>query len=305
MLDFPTQLFRENLLEKEFFIPTLFFSLKEPLAMASNTTVPSLSNQEQITGNRPFLLDLSVIVLISAAISTASHQLFFMTLFVPVVLALRFALWALLPREEKSHSFPVEALFFLICLVLGAFNDWNSVHYHKIYNYTVPQYFPQVSQIPFWMLLYWGMILRFLSTLFTWSPLSPSPEIRNTISLFKKKLGENPWAKVGIILLLVALTRQCIYRFYLHPIFSWLPFALALVLYLILFPPDRHDLKLLGIFLLGGPAIEILYIQVGGLHHYHLGWIGGVPLWIALWWLVIVLIWKDFSKRILEILPKA
>jgi len=103
--------------------------------------------------------------------------------------------------------------------------------------------------------------------------------------------------KVALELALVLATRQTIYRLYLDPVFSWLPFLLALAVFAALFRPDRHDGKLLLIFLAGGPLIEVLYIQVGALHAYHLGWLGGVPLWIALWWLLIVLIWKDLAFR--------
>lgn len=40
----------------------------------------------------------------------------------------------------------------------------------------------------------------------------------------------------------------------------------------------------MALLAVGGTAVEIAYIQLGGLHRYALGWLGGVPLWIALWW---------------------
>jgi hypothetical protein len=70
------------------------------------------------------------------------------------------------------------------------------------------------------------------------------------------------------------------------------------MIFLLVCSPTKHDLKLLLIFLIGGPLIEILYIQLGGLHQYDLGWLGGVPLWIALWWLLAVLVWKDLAYRL-------
>lgn len=48
-----------------------------------------------------------------------------------------------------------------------------------------------------------------------------------------------------------------------------------------------------------GAIVEVAYIQGGGLHRYHLGWIGGVPLWIALWWPLAVLVWGDLARRLL------
>jgi len=41
---------------------------------------------------------------------------------------------------------------------------------------------------------------------------------------------------------------------------------------------------------------------VGGLHHYALGWFAGVPLWIAPWWLLGLLVWKDLGWRLLATL---
>jgi len=97
---------------------------------------------------------------------------------------------------------------------------------------------------------------------------------------------------------LTFVTRQSIYVHYLDPVRSWLPFLIAIGLYLVLLSPTRHDAKLLAVFFVAGPASEILYIQVGGLHRYHLGWLGGAPLWIVLWWMLAILIWKDLALRL-------
>ncbi|RLB52449.1 MAG: hypothetical protein DRI90_22095 [Deltaproteobacteria bacterium] len=96
-------------------------------------------------------------------------------------------------------------------------------------------------------------------------------------------------------------TRQTIYRLSADPWWSWLPFTVAIVAWLLLFRPSGHDAKLLALFAVGGPGIEILYIQVGALHQYALGWLGGVPLWIALWWLLAVLVGQDLSARLLRL----
>jgi len=62
----------------------------------------------------------------------------------------------------KSANAKAEILFFLICTVIGAFNDWNSVGNKEIYQYTVPYNF-DFLKIPIWMLLYWGIILRLIA----------------------------------------------------------------------------------------------------------------------------------------------
>jgi hypothetical protein len=80
---------------------------------------------------------------------------------------------------------------------------------------------------------------------------------------------------------------------------SWLPFAAALVIYVLVFRLGPHERVLLALAAIVGPLVEILFIQVGGLHRYHLGWFGGVPLWIILWWMLAVLVWDDVSARLL------
>lgn len=256
-------------------------------------------------GDRAFALDAAAIALVSVAICAASHSLAFMTALVPSVLAARFAIFAVLSQQERGGaSLAAELGFFVLCTLVGAFNDWSSVVRHEIYAYTVPSYFPELSTIPLWMLLFWGMILRFLATLFRWHRLAPPPGTRDDVFLPGRRLRSR-WLKIGIELALVAATRQLVYRHFDAPLLSWLPFAVALALFALLLRPDRHDRLLLGLFALGGPAIEVLYIQVGHLHRYDLGWIAGVPLWIALWWLLAALIWKDLSGRLQSAFARA
>jgi hypothetical protein len=202
--------------------------------------------------------------------------------------------------KNEQVNIKAEILFLLLCILLGAFNDWNSVCNKKIYVYTVPHYF-NFSTIPIWMLIYWGMILRFFSRFTRWQALDPNTDASNTIGIGNWKI-DNGLAKVSGELLLVLVTRQTIYQFYRDPLLSWMPFLCALGLFLVFFKPTKHDFKLVLIFLLGGPLIEILYIQIGQTHYYYLGWIGGVPVWLVLWWCLIILVWKDISFRIQKVL---
>jgi len=209
---------------------------------------------------------------VSAGICLASQRPALMSALVAVALALRFAAWARLPAGERWGSLASELAFF-----------------------------PAVSTIPLWMLVYWGMILRFLATLCRWQKLAPPARPRDEIHL-PGRIVAAPWLKVGVELLLVVSTRWLVYRHYGDPLLSWLPFAAALVLYAGLFRPDRHGRRLAGILAIGGPAVEIAYIQLGELHRYQLGWLGGVPLWIALWWVLAILIWDDLSARLQALL---
>jgi len=260
-----------------------------------------MTNADRPAGDSHLLtaIDAAAVAAIGLAICLASRRLWFMTILVPLVVAARCSLVALAAKRERVNL-AAEFAFLAICTLLGAFNDWNSVVHHRIYDYTVPHFFAWTT-IPLWMLLYWGLILRFVARLARWRALAP-PAAPVDVVRFGRRTIVSGMLKVALLLALVALTRQAIYRWYLHPVLSWLPFAAALFVYGCLFPPDRHDRRLLGLFLVGGPATEILFIQLGGLHYYHLGWLGGVPLWIALWWLLIVLIWKDLSLRVERLL---
>ena len=245
--------------------------------------------------NRLMALDGACIVVVSAAICLASRHLVFMSVFVPLVLVVRIVALAVL-AEREGVNMKAEIAFFLICTGLGAFNDWNSVCNKKIYDYSVPHFF-EFSSIPLWMLLFWGMILRFFARLARWERLGPDDAPSNLVGVGRFR-AHSAALKILAELCLIASTRWMIYRFYMDPVLSWLPFLAGLCLFALLFHPSRHDYKLLVLFLLLGPVVEILYIQAGDLHFYHLGWFGGVPLWIVLWWALIILIWKDLAFRI-------
>ncbi len=250
--------------------------------------------------DRGFALDLASVALISVGICLWSQRLSVMTLGVGAVLALRLVVFARLPREQRDLSLLGELVFCSMCTLLGAVNDWNSVTRHRIYDYTVPVYFPELSRVPIWMLLYWGLILRLVSSLFRWSRLRLSPA-SNAVHL-GRHVTRHVGVRIGVMLALVIITRQTIYRLYLDPVFSWLPFALGIVGLLILLRPDARRLAVLAVFGTLGPAVEVLYIQVGQLHAYHLGWIWGVPVWIALWWVLSAAIWGEISGRIVGLL---
>lgn len=235
--------------------------------------------------DRAFLLELAVVAAGSLLIAAGSRHLVVMTVAVPALIAARFLLWRRLAAGPDDRL-AGEAAFFVTLVAVGGLNDWNSVVGHRIYDYRVPVFRPDLTTIPFWMILYWGQILRLLTALVEWRRLGSLPARPRAL-----------WRSAGL-LALVLLTRQAIYRWYLDPILSWLPFAAALAVYPILAGRSRRDLALAAFVLVGGPAIEVLYIRVAGLHAYHLGWIGGVPLWIVLWWVLGTLAWADIGPRL-------
>ena len=251
------------------------------------------------TGSRALAIDAAALVVVSLAISLAADRLLLMSALVAGVVATRLLAWLALPRRERGCGRATEVLFFGACTLLGAFNDWLSVCVHRVYDYGVPHAFPALSTIPLWMLLTWGVILRFAATLAGWRALDPPPEPRDDVWLGRRRVRSGP-LKVAMELALVLGTRQCIYRLYSDPVLSWLPFAAALLLWILLTRPDGRDRWLLGLAIVVGPVVEVLYVQVGGLHRYQLGWFAGVPLWIVLWWALGVPVWADLSARLLR-----
>ncbi|MBP8130448.1 MAG: DUF2878 family protein [Candidatus Hydrogenedentes bacterium] len=245
--------------------------------------------------NRLTAVDAGVIAFVSAAICLAADRLVLMDILVPAALIARMAVLFRL-RKAEGVCFRAEAAFFAVCTLLGAYNDWSTVCWRGVYDYNVPHEFA-FSTLPMWMLLYWGMILRFMARFARWRALGAPLRLANTVGFGRLRV-ESGAAKVALILALTFATRFMVFRAYLDPVWSWLPFLIALAVYLVLCPPDRHDVRLMAVVLVAGPLVEILYINVGGLHRYHLGWIGGVPLWIAVWWILVILIWKDIAFRI-------
>lgn len=169
------------------------------------------------------------------------------------------------------------------CALVGYANDWNTVVRHGVYDYGGPHDLAPWSSIPSWMLGFWGLIFRFVLTLSAWERLgerSPAGEIR----LGPWARGRtHPWLRRALVLALVLVTRQAIYRLWAHPVLSWAPFAAALGAHAWLFPWGRRERSLVLLALTVGPLAEAALIA-SGLHQYALGWLVGVPVWIALWW---------------------
>jgi hypothetical protein len=249
--------------------------------------------------DRAVALDGASVGAVGIALCFASDQLVLMTVLVPVVIVGRMIAWWLWVRVATRDSLSRELGFLTLCTLLGAVNDWNSVVRHKVYLYTAPADHPAISTIPTWMLLYWGLILRFVATLASWERLGPNAS-GDLVRFGATQWRSTRWS-LALRLALVLVTRQAIYRFHRDPILSWLPFLLAIGLYAYCFPLGRRERTLALLFLLGGPVVESVFIQWGHLHWYALGWFGGVPLWIVLWWVLAVLVWADVSRRLLSL----
>jgi len=232
----------------------------------------------QVSG-RALFIDGAAVLLVGLAVVLFGERAGLMWTLLGMVIVARFFFWARLPERT---SWRVELAFFVICTLIGAFNDFNTVVRHGVYGYELPAELPSLSTIPLWMLVYWGLIVRFVFTL----------------TRYRAPAREERRGKLIVMAVALIATRQCIYVFYEDPVLSWLPFAIALLAWPFLVRTDRHDWTLAIVALTVGPLAEALLIGLGGLHHYELGWVGGVPLWIVLWWVLATWIWKDLGLRI-------
>lgn len=243
-------------------------------------------------GDHAIALDLALVAGVSVAVCAFADQPALMDVVVGAAIALRLLLWSRIPAGERDLTFAGELAFFGLCVLLGAANDWNTVVRQGVYDYTVPSELPALTSVPVWMLLFWGFVLRLLSSLPRWQRLqlsAPSGGVRSVP------------LRLLTMAVLVLGTRLCIFRFYAHPIWSWLPFLLAIGLAVLLLRPEPRRLLLAGGVALIGVAVESLYVNVAGLHAYALGWIGGVPVWIALWWALAALLWGELSSRLIPL----
>jgi hypothetical protein len=253
-------------------------------------------------GDRAVVIDAAAVGVVGVAICVASDRLGVMTALVPAVVAVRFAAWLALPRADRDLGRVQEVALFAIATAVGAVNDWNTVTRHQVYDYTVPSDLGGVSSIPSWMLLYWGLILRLVVTVFHYRRLGvPPPPDR----LWLGSWTASPPARVAILVGLAVVTRQAIYRWFDAPVASWLPFAVALGVAVVVLGPDRARLRVVAAVMVIGPAVEAVLIGVGHLHAYRLGWLAGVPVWIALWWGLAALIWAELASRLMDVLEPA
>ncbi|MEK7690022.1 MAG: hypothetical protein AAB425_03275 [Bdellovibrionota bacterium] len=183
--------------------------------------------------------------------------------------------WWRSPVERRL----LDVSLLVVATLVGGFNDFNTVVLHGVYRYTVEVFSPATGGIPLWMLLFWGLIMRFAAS-FSWT-------VAGDVKIGGSK---NPALRIAFLLSLVIATRLSIFRLYLDPVWSWMPFALATALYFVVLQPGRSTYLLFFLIATFGTAGEALLIQVAGLHEYHLPMFGGVPLWITLWWSLAILI---------------
>ncbi len=149
------------------------------------------------------LADAGTVALGSLAIALFAHHLALMTVLVPILIALRLGLWRW-AKGPRRAPFAAELLLFALCTAFGAFNDWNTVVRHGVYEYTVPVRFPELSTIPLWMLLFWGLVLRLMLTVASFGRLGATAARRNSVRM-GVRLAPHAAIRLGLMLLLLSM----------------------------------------------------------------------------------------------------
>jgi hypothetical protein len=248
-----------------------------------------------IAGDRAAAVDGAALAALLAAMALGAQHPEALLAAVAALLAARTIAWHRLVPAAERGPVALELALLALATAAGAANDWNTVVVHGVYDYLVPHGLDRARAVPPWMLLAWGLILRALITLARWRRLDPPQRPDDRVAGHR-----HPRLRVALLLALVAATRLAIYRWYADPLLSWLPLAAALAVHAGLLGWSRHALRLAALVIAGGTLVEALLIQGIGLHRYALGWLGGVPLWIALWWGLGTLVWCELTSRLLD-----
>lgn len=254
-------------------------------------------------GDRASLLDGGAVIAVGALACVARTDLRVMSLGVAAAWILRLALHRRLPADERPLPWARELALLVACAIVGYANDWNTVVRHGVYSYGPPSDLAPWSTIPAWMIGFWGLVLRLVITLGAWERLGatgPADAVRAWPRNLDARVGPRVALRVALRLallgVLVVATRQSIYRLFAHPVASFAPFALALGAHAWLFPWGPRERRLVLVALTVGPLAEAVLIRAG-LHRYELGWLLGVPIWIALWWALGVLVLAELGRR--------
>ncbi len=220
------------------------------------------------------LSEAALLIITALAICLFSQNTKVMSIVFALIIIFRFVL---LNRRG-------DIIFFSMGVILGGGNDLMSM-WRGVYYYTPTTILP--VSIPVWMLLFWGEIFVFFRKLIRYGPLL-RPETT------RKRLLDLPLA---LDIILFAIYRIIIYRYASVP---WLPDALyagIFVVRLLLMPPTTDERKLMITILLLGPLYEITLVKCG-LYVYQNGFIWGLPLWLIIWWVFIIRMFKAFIDRI-------
>lgn len=174
-------------------------------------------------------------------------------------------------------------IYLIIGIVLGGGNDIISM-WKKVYYYTPETILP--VPIPLWMLLFWGEVFIFFRKIMRYKPFLGK--------LDKPELLDPPLIADLIIFVIL---RIVIYKFANKP---WVPDAIYSFIYVVrilILPPKPNERKLILTMLILGPIYEIALVKCG-LYVYQNGIIFGLPLWLIIWWLFVIRLFKAISDRI-------
>lgn len=222
---------------------------------------------------KELLAEAAVLLIVAAGVAVAGQRTGVMTVFIAVLLAVRFAV---LYRRG-------DVLVFILGVILGGGNDLLSM-WQGVYRYTPPTLLP--VPIPGWMVVFWGEAFLFFRRLMRYRPFLADDSVKQGLDL-----------PLALDLLMVIPLKRMLYHYAAVPWVPDLVFAAALLLRYLIAPPQTHERRLLLTILILGPFYEALLIAAG-LYVYQHGIVLGMPVWLIVYWLYIFRVLKAIIDRL-------
>ena len=226
-----------------------------------------------------FLLIMIIVVAIFGR-SSAINVIY--TIIISICFGINITIRFLLINEKGDW------LFFTFGVIAGGGNDLMSM-LNGVYEYTSITIIPFLNGLlPLWMILFWGQIFLLFRKIFNIKWFK-GEEFNKDCRWIDKKL-------IFDIILLIIL-RIVIY----HTSFLdfWIPaliYAIGIGIRFLIFPPKKNEVLIICVlpyaFLFEG--LMVLF----GLYIYYNPIFLGMPLWLLLWWVLLVpIVLKEFFDR--------
>ncbi|MHA1733342.1 MAG: hypothetical protein ACTSU5_15455 [Promethearchaeota archaeon] len=234
---------------------------------------PPETPEQALVAEITFLVVVVVAVGVFGRLAATSwHYTLALTLVFAVNLGVRF--WLVNERGDWA--------FYLLGVVGGGGNDLMSM-LNGVYSYTSVPMIPALRGLmPLWMILFWGQVFLLFRKVFHLRWFRGSPFARDGPLLWGWVDG-----RLAFDVALVVVLRAVIYKTYALP--YWVPaaaYGIGVLARLVAFPLRRNEWLIVAVlpyaFCFEGLMVSFgLYVYVNPVFL-------GMPLWLFLWWVVLV-----------------
>lgn len=249
---------------------------------------PPETAEQRLVAEVIFLFNMIVIFAIFGGV-TAIDVIF--TIIVTICCIVNLLIRFILVNEKGDW------IFFLIGVVAGGGNDFMSM-INGVYYYTAIPIIPNLA-LPIFMWLFWGQVFLLFRKIFN-VPWFKGEEFK------KDGILLNGWIDKKVILdiVLIIILRAVIYN--TAQMDFWIPslfYGIGVSIRLIIFPAKRNEWFII-IILPYAFMFEGLMVTFG-LYVYFNPVFLGLPLWLMIWWIMLVpIVVKEIFDRIEFILEK-